>query len=91
MKFYCYILFSETINKYYVGYTADILEERIRKHNSNHKGFTGKVGDWKLMFVESFETKNEALTREKQIKNKKSRKFIEWIIAGAEHLRSCKI
>ena len=43
--FKVYILYSETKNKYYVGYTRDSITERIRKHNSNHKGFTGETGD----------------------------------------------
>ena len=49
-----YILYSATLNKYYVGHTADDLAERIRKHNSNHKGFTGGIGDWTLMYKEQF-------------------------------------
>ncbi|MBK9670737.1 MAG: GIY-YIG nuclease family protein [Bacteroidetes bacterium] len=41
--FYVYILFSSLANKYYVGYTGDKLSTRLQKHNSNHKGFTGKI------------------------------------------------
>ncbi|RLD36252.1 MAG: hypothetical protein DRI74_09440 [Bacteroidetes bacterium] len=44
MKFYFYILHSQKLNKYYIGSTQN-LEERLRKHNSNHKGFTGGIGD----------------------------------------------
>ncbi|MBI5010418.1 MAG: GIY-YIG nuclease family protein, partial [Bacteroidia bacterium] len=29
MEFYCYILYSHSINRYYIGYTSDI-EERIK-------------------------------------------------------------
>ncbi len=54
-----YILYSAQLNKYYVGHTADDLTERIRKHNSNHKGFTGGIGDWILMYQEQFLTKND--------------------------------
>ncbi|MEO5642000.1 MAG: GIY-YIG nuclease family protein [Bacteroidia bacterium] len=75
-----YILFSKKLNKYYVGYTSDDLEERLRKHNSNHSGFTGGFGDWEIKHFESFETKEEALIREKQIKGWKSRKLIEKLI-----------
>jgi putative endonuclease len=75
-----YILYSDTLNKYYVGHTADEISERIRKHNTNHKGFTGGIGDWTLMYKEAFSTKNEALARERQIKAWKSRKEIEKLI-----------
>jgi putative endonuclease len=90
MKFIIYILFSEKKNKYYIGYTADALEERIRKHNTNHKGFTGGIADWELKYYEAYSTKEEALNREKQIKNWKSRKLIEQLIkknriVGSEH------
>jgi putative endonuclease len=75
--FHLYILFSPTKNKYYIGHTGDDLVERIRKHNSNHKGFTGGIGDWELKYSEEYVTKSEAMKREKEIKSWKSRKMIE--------------
>ena len=80
MQFKVYILFSATKICYYVGFTGDDLNERIRKHNSNHKGFTGGIGDWELKYSECFQTKIEAANREKQIKNWKSRLLIEKLI-----------
>ena len=79
--FFVYILYSASCNKYYVGCTGDELDQRIRRHNADHKGFTGGYGDWELKFKEAFETKAEALRREKAVKSKKSRKFIEELIA----------
>lgn len=75
--FHLYILFSPTKNKYYIGHTGDDLVERIRKHNSNHKGFTGGIGDWELKYSEEYVAKSEAMKREKEIKSWKSRKMIE--------------
>jgi len=83
MKFTTYILFSGTLNKYYIGSTGDDIHGRIRKHNTNHKGFTGGVGDWELKYFEEYELKTDSLMREKQIKNWKSRKMIERLIAGS--------
>ncbi|MES2837751.1 MAG: GIY-YIG nuclease family protein [Bacteroidota bacterium] len=80
MIYTTYILFSVTKNKYYVGYTGDDVVERIKKHNSNHKGFTGGLGDWELKYSEQFPTKQEAMKREKEIKNWKSRVLIEKLI-----------
>ena len=74
-----YILFSKSLNKYYIGSTSDI-QERIRKHNSNHKGFTGKTNDWELVYTEKFDSIQKARFREKQIKNWKSRIMIEKLI-----------
>ena len=79
-----YILHSETKAKYYVGFTGDNPNERIRKHNSNHKGFTGGKGDWKLMYQEQFENKSDAIKREREIKGWKSRFKIEKLI-GLDH------
>jgi putative endonuclease len=76
LVYHVYILFSPSKNKYYIGYTGDELLERIRKHNSNHKGFTGKRGDWKLVHKEIFTDKNFAMQRELKIKSWKSRKMI---------------
>ena len=81
MNYLLYILYSAKLDKYYVGYTSDVLEERLRRHNLNHKGFTGGQGDWVVKYTEAHPTKATALGREKEIKSKKSRKYIEALIA----------
>ena len=47
MEFYTYIIFSNSLNKFYIGSTANI-EERILRHNQKSKGFTGNKSDWIL-------------------------------------------
>ena len=84
MPFHVYILYSPSRNKYYVGHTGDDLSERLRKHNSNHKGFTGKTGDWTIVYTEAFDTKELAYKREREIKAWKSRKRIAQL-TGSEH------
>ena len=79
--FKTYILFSPARNKYYVGYTADDLAERLRKHNTDHHGFTGSsIADWEIVYFEQYNSKKEAMDRELQIKKWKSRKMIEKFI-----------
>ena len=82
-----YILFSSARNKYYVGHTGDRIEERLRKHNSNHMGYTGKVRDWEIVYAELYHLKEEAYRREREVKGWKSRikiknlvrkKYISW-------------
>ncbi|GAB1414749.1 hypothetical protein MASR2M117_01550 [Paludibacter sp.] len=59
-----YILYSKSIDKYYVGATSDEMSERLRRHNSKYrKGFTGKASHWELVYFEIFETKKEAFCR----------------------------
>ncbi|WP_294294905.1 GIY-YIG nuclease family protein [uncultured Chryseobacterium sp.] len=69
---YCYILFSESLNKYYVGHSCENLQERLRKHISDHKGFTSKTKDWIIIYYELFNSKSEAYKREREIKAWKS-------------------
>ncbi len=80
--FKVYIIYSPTKDKFYVGFTGDDIDIRIRKHNTNHKGFTGGKGDWQLKYQEEFNTKEEAMFRERQIKSWKSRALIEKLIKG---------
>jgi putative endonuclease len=62
---YCYS-FSKSLNKYYVGHSCEILQERLRKHLSDHKGFTSKVKDWIIVYSEIFDSKNDAYKRERK-------------------------
>ena len=53
----------------YIGITND-LERRIFEHNRKMiSGFTSKYGLGKLMFFEQFQYVNDAIKREKQLKN----------------------
>ena len=86
--YFTYILYSKAKNKYYVGHTGESLKERLRKHNTNHKGFTGGVFDWEVRHFEEHPTKADAYQRELEIKRWKSRKKIEKLIessVGSEH------
>ena len=77
MEFHIYILFSENINKYYVGFSSN-LEQRVEYHNSDQNSIWTKRGQpWRLEFKQLFETRSEAMAAEKFVKNKKSKKFIE--------------
>ena len=70
-----YILYSKTIDSYYVGYTNSI-ERRLSEHNRKKGKFTDKGIPWMLVYSEIFITKKEAMNREKYIKSRKSKSFI---------------
>ncbi len=78
--YYCYILYSEKLDKYYIGSTSNI-EGRILRHNSSNHGFTSTGKPWILKYSEPFAEKTEALKREMQLKSWKSRKMIEELIS----------
>ena len=81
--YYTYIIYSKSIDKYYVGYTSDI-DLRISRHNSGWGKFSSRGIPWQLVYLEKFELKRDAIRRETEIKNKKSRKYIEELIRNAE-------
>jgi putative endonuclease len=82
--FYVYILYSALVDKFYIGYTEN-LEDALNRHNTHRSGFrrfTKRASDWKLVYFEIFESKKDAIKREREIKDKKSRRYIERLISG---------
>ncbi len=77
---FTYILYSQKLNKYYVGACID-MDRRLYEHNIGHSKFTSTGVPWQLKYTEMFETLAEAKKRELQIKKMKSRKYIEELIA----------
>ncbi len=74
--FKVYILYSEIFNKIYIGFTSNI-EQRILSHNIlAQKGWTIKYRPWKLIHIEDFGSKTEAIKRESNLKSGVGR---EWI------------
>ena len=78
-QFIVYIIYSSTLDRYYVGYTTD-LEKRINEHKTGISSYTSRCSDWVLKYTESCADRQTAMRREKEIKNKKSRKYIEKLI-----------
>jgi len=79
MKFYTYLLESESDGKLYIGQTSD-LEKRIERHNSGGSCYTKGKGPWKLIFSMEISTRREALLMERKLKNfKNPLKVNDWI------------
>jgi putative endonuclease len=77
--FYVYIIFSDSLDVYYKGFTIDI-GTRLMYHNSGKSPYTSRAQDWVLVYSFEFETKKEALIEEKRLK-KLNRTSLEKIIA----------
>ena len=77
---YVYILFSEKLNKYYVGACTN-LERRLYEHNIGHSKYTSTGTPWIVKYTEEYSSLADAKRREKEIKNKKSRIYIEHLIS----------
>ncbi len=81
--FTVYALHSPEHNKIYIGYTSN-LQQRLLSHNTlAQKGWTIKYRPWILVHTEQFNSKGEALKREKQLKTAKGREQIRSIIANS--------
>ena len=79
MKYYVYILKSEQFCRYYIGTTHD-LKLRLERHNSGRTVSTKRYVPWEIKYVEEYEDKRDALRREREIKRRKSRVYIERLI-----------
>jgi len=78
-KFFVYILQSLKDFSFYIGQTDD-LDVRVSKHNEGLSKYTSSKRPWRLVYFEMFANRTEALKREKQIKNMKSKVFIQGLI-----------
>ena len=75
--FTVYVLYSDTFDKHYTGFTSR-LEERIQSHNElSGKGFTRRYRPWRLIYQKEFGSKTEAMSHEKWLKSGIGRDFIK--------------
>lgn len=76
----CYIIHSETLQRYYIGATHENIESRLNKHNNASYGkncFTSTAADWTLsLFIET-DNYAHAIRIERKIKSMKSSKYIQ--------------
>jgi putative endonuclease len=85
---YLYIIYSERIDRYYIGETMD-LHRRLIEHNTGvFKGcFTRRSADWSYALTIGFSNKSKAQQAERFVKRMNSRKFTENLILDWEWLR----
>ena len=63
-----YILYSKRSNRNYTGYTTSLID-RFRSHNIFGKDGTAKYRPWIVVHVEFYQTKKEAISKEKYYKS----------------------
>ena len=79
MAYFIYILESEVDGSYYVGHTADLVK-RIARHNEGGGRYTRGKLPWKLIYHEVFDSRGEAMKREREIKKRKDRDYINELV-----------
>ena len=73
--FYVYLLINQE-GKTYIGQTKD-LDERLLGHETGKTKYTRGKGPWRLLHSETYQTRVEALKREKQLKGGQGREWIK--------------
>ena len=72
-----YIMYSEHSNKIYKGVTSNLIA-RFKDHNElGSKGWAKNYRPWKVVEVEFYTTRSEALAREKYLKTGAGRDWIK--------------
>ena len=73
---YVYILYSETILRYYVGQTADI-KRRLVRHNKGYVQSTKRGLPWKLVYKIEVHSRSEAIILERKIKKRGAKRYLD--------------
>lgn len=70
------------MDKYYTD-SCENIQKRLDDHLNSRSTFTKKAKDWELKYFETYTSRSEAVKREMEIKKKKSRKYIEFLISNS--------
>lgn len=76
MKYYAYVLKSKVDGRLYKGFTSN-LDNRINEHNRGKTKSTKGYKPWELFYYEVFDSKEEAIKREKFFKSGAGREFLK--------------
>ncbi|MGE3824632.1 MAG: GIY-YIG nuclease family protein, partial [Bacteroidia bacterium] len=64
-----YILFSSSLNRYYVGQTQD-MELRLARHNTKQVTSTKNGVPWKIVYIVEVSSRSLAMNLENKIKKR---------------------
>lgn len=80
-KFFMYILQSMKDFSFYIGQCSD-LDKRMSKHFDGMSKYTASKRPLRLVYFEVFDSRSEAIRRERQVKKMKSKKYIAHLISN---------
>jgi putative endonuclease len=75
LAFHVYILFSESLGKYYVGQSLK-HSIRLKQHNRGQSHWTSRASDWKEVFNVLVDSRVQARELEKRVKARGAKRFI---------------
>ena len=74
--FCVYILFSESLKKYYIGQTKD-LDLRFQQHNAGLSKYTKNGVPWRQVKHFEVKSRSEAVKLERKIKSRGAKRYLE--------------
>jgi putative endonuclease len=74
--YYVYVIESQNNFDLYKGFTVDV-KNRLQEHNAGLNESTKNHRPWKLIYCEMFLNKQDAIEREKYLKNGWGREFLK--------------
>lgn len=77
--YYTYVLKSVNYGTRYVG-SAEDTDKRLITHNAGKVRYTKGRRPWKMVYKEKFNTRSEAVKREKFFKSGQGRKFLDGML-----------
>ncbi|MEO5984971.1 MAG: GIY-YIG nuclease family protein [Ferruginibacter sp.] len=86
--YYVYIIESQHSGIFYKGSSSDYAR-RLTEHNDNINNYTKGKGPWKLIFVQEFENKSDALIQEKKFK-RCNKDYLRWLIEQPKNILNKK-
>ena len=78
--YYVYLLVDDEKRRY-IGYTAD-LKKRVTDHNASRSRYT-KGKRWRLVYYEAYASKEDAMRRERRLKDGRARRQLMNRVAGS--------
>jgi putative endonuclease len=76
MAYFAYVIYSDGYNRFYKGHCEN-LEERLKQHNHGHTASTKPFIPWKVVYYEEYQSRMEAVKREKYFKSAAGRRFLK--------------
>ncbi len=71
-----YILYSRSLNRFYVGHTSN-LEDRLKRHNEGRSKSTKAGVPWELKWRQNCKSRSEAMKLELKIKKRGISRYLE--------------
>ena len=75
MHVHAYILWSASLHRHYVGFSAR-GQQRLQEHRNGHTDWTSRTNDWQSVWEQAVGTSAEARVLERKIKARGAQRFL---------------